>query len=92
MKVAPACWVGGDASQYQAFFKAVLREGGEDALARIWNDAPRRLGARWTRWFRPGMPMHATGSLEEGGGGRRQHGFLVLARAALLALGHPLVV
>ena len=92
VKVAPARWVGGDAVQYRAFFEAVLREGGEDALARIWNDAPRGTGARWTRWFFPGMPMHATGSWEEGGSGRRQNGFLVPARAALLALERGLVV
>ena len=49
VKVAPARWVGGDASQYRAFFEAVLRDGGADALARIWNDAPRGPGARWTR-------------------------------------------
>ena len=92
VKVAPARWVGGDASQYRAFFEAVLRDGGADALARIWNDAPRGPGARWTRWFCPGVPMHATGSCEVGDGGRRQHGFLVPARAALLALERGLVV
>ena len=36
--------------------------------------------------------MHATGSCEVGDGGRRQHGFLVPARAALLALERGLVV
>lgn len=92
VKVAPARWVGGDAPQFRGFFEVVLRDGGEDALARIWNDAPRGPGAHLTRWFCPGVPMHATGSCEAGGGGRRQHGFLVPARAALLALECGLVV
>lgn len=88
VKIDPARWVGGDALQDRAFFEAVLREGGQDALARIWNDAPRGSGARWTRWFCPGVPMHATGSCEAGGGGRRPHGF-VGALGHLLNVLHP---
>ncbi|GGB84396.1 hypothetical protein GCM10008019_45510 [Deinococcus soli (ex Cha et al. 2016)] len=92
VKVAPARWVGGDAPQFRAFFEAVLRDGGEDALARIWNDAPRGPGARLTRWFCPGVPMHASGEPVPQRDGRTRHGFLVPARAALLALERGLVV
>ncbi|WP_189070380.1 hypothetical protein [Deinococcus radiotolerans] len=92
VKVAPARWVGGDAPQYRAFFEAMLRDGGEDALACIWNDAPRGPGARLTRWFCPGVPMHASGEHVPQRDGRTRHGFLVPARAARLALERGLVM
>lgn len=86
-KHRPAHWVGGDAAQYRAFFQGVLDEHGPDALARIWNDAPRPPMAPLTRWYCPGVPMHATGECiqEES---RALHGFFVPAQAALLALEH----
>lgn len=86
-KQRPGRWVGGDAAQYRAFFQGVLDEQGPDALARIWNDAPRSPRATLTRWYCPGVPMHDTGECiwEES---RLLHGFFVPAQAALLALEH----
>ena len=55
-------------------------------MAVICNDAPRGPGARVTRWFCPGVPMHVTGEQ-----GRVWHVFLVPAAAALLALERGLV-
>lgn len=86
-KQRPARWIGGNATQYRAFFQGVLDEQGPDALARIWNDAPRSPTAGLTRWYCPGVPMHTTGECvqEES---RPMYGFFVPAQAALLALEH----
>ncbi|KQR15456.1 hypothetical protein [Deinococcus sp. Leaf326] len=86
-KSRPARWIGGDAAQYRAFFQGVLDERGADASAQIWNDAPRSPHAAATRWYYPGVPMYATGRCHQDGA-RPQHGFLVPAQAALLALDH----
>lgn len=86
-KHRPARWVGGDATQYRAFFQGVLDDEGEDALARIWNDAPCSPQAAATRWYCPGVPMYVT-DVRTAGPSRPRHGYLVPARAALLALDH----
>lgn len=90
-KRRPARWLEDEAG-YRAFFAGVLEAQGEDALACIWNDAPRGPGARLTRWFCPGVPMHASGEHVPQRDGRTRHGFLVPARAALLALERGLVM
>ncbi|MFC6662568.1 hypothetical protein [Deinococcus multiflagellatus] len=90
-KTTPARWVGGDAAQYRAYFLEILADGGEDALAPIWNDAPRGPQARLTRWYCPGVPMYATGQQEQTEGERPFYAFLVPAQAALLALERGLV-
>lgn len=90
-KTNPARWVGGDAAQYRAYFQEILADGGEEALAPIWNDAPRGTQARLTRWYCPGVPMYATGQQERTEGERPLHAFLVPAQAALLALDRGLV-
>ncbi|PTA66690.1 hypothetical protein [Deinococcus arcticus] len=89
-KHQPARWLESAASSRE-FFESVVAEKREDALASIWNDAPRGPGARLTRWFCPGVPMHATGEQTLGPTGRTRHRFLVPARAALLALERGLV-
>lgn len=86
-KQRPARWIGGDAAQYRAFFQGGLDEQGPDALARIWNDAPRSPTAGLTRWYCPDVPMHTTGKCFEEEG-RLRYGFFVPAQAALLALEH----
>lgn len=81
--------VGGDAANYRAHFQAAVDA--EMALAVICNDAPRGPGARVTRWFCPGVPMHVTGEQVVGEDGRVQHMFLVPVQAALLALERGLI-
>lgn len=91
VKRRPARWLSDGPDGYRAYVQAALDRDGPGALMSICNDAPRHPGSPLTRWFCPGVPMHATGETITGHpDGRARHVFLVPAQAALLALdaGH----
>lgn len=88
-RTTPARWLG-TATEYRTFFQRLLNENGEEALAEVYNGAPRRAGAYATRWFCPDLPMLATGQ-QAVVGGKCVHIYLLPARAALLALDAGLV-
>lgn len=88
-RTTSARWLG-TATEYRTFFQRLLNANGEEALAEVYNAAPRRAGAQATRWFCPDLPMLATGR-QAVVGGKSVHIYLLPARAALLALDAGLV-
>ena len=83
-KTRPARWFGTPAS-FTELMESTL-SAGEDALASVWNDAPRGAHSPLTRWFTPQVPMHASGQTSTADDGRVWHEYLVPARAALQAM------